>query len=84
MGLIMAAVVGLIVGAIARILYPGNQQMSLLKTMLVGIGGGFLAGLLGRLVGWYPPGQGAGIIASVLGAMLVIWIAAKMQENRTS
>jgi uncharacterized membrane protein YeaQ/YmgE (transglycosylase-associated protein family) len=83
MGLIMAAVFGLLVGAVARILYPGGQQMSLLKTMLVGIGGGFVAGLLGRLVGWYSPGEGAGIIASVLGAMLLIYVFGKMQADRT-
>ncbi|MGQ0765847.1 MAG: GlsB/YeaQ/YmgE family stress response membrane protein [Gemmatimonadota bacterium] len=84
MGLIMAAVFGLIVGVLARVFYPGNQNMSMLKTMLVGIGGGLLAGLLGRMVGWYAPGQGAGIIASVLGAMFVIWIFAKRDEGRTT
>ena len=83
MGLIMAAVFGLIVGAIARVLYPGSQQLSLLKTILLGIAGGFLAGLLGRMVGWYAAGQGAGIIASVLGAMLLIFIFKKMDEGKT-
>lgn len=81
MGLITAAVFGLIVGALARLFYPGRQDMSILKTMLLGIVGGFLAGLLGRLIGWYPAGQGAGLIASALGAMLVIWIVGKMQSK---
>ena len=81
MGLITAAIFGLIVGALARLFYPGRQDMSILKTMLLGIGGGFVAGLIGRMIGWYPAGQGAGLIASALGAMLLIWIVGKMQSN---
>jgi len=77
MGLIFAACAGLFVGAIARLLYPGTQDMSWLKTMLLGLGGGFLAGLLGRLTGWYGAGQGAGLIASVLGAMLILFLLGK-------
>lgn len=82
MGLIFAAVAGLIAGAIARMFYPGGQDMSWFKTMLLGLGGGFLAGLLGRLTGWYGPGQGAGLIASVLGAMLILWLLGK--RNRVT
>ena len=81
-GLIFAACAGLIAGVIARILYPGGQEMSWIKTMFLGMGGGFLAGLLGRLTGWYGPGQGAGLIASVLGAMLILWILGK--RNRVT
>lgn len=82
MGLIIAACVGLLAGAIARVLYPGGQDMSWFKTMLLGLGGGFLAGLLGRLTGWYGPGQGAGLIASVLGALLILWVLGK--RNRVT
>jgi uncharacterized membrane protein YeaQ/YmgE (transglycosylase-associated protein family) len=81
-GLIFAACAGLLAGAIARMFYPGGQDMSWLKTMLLGLGGGFLAGLLGRLTGWYGPGQGAGLIASVLGAMLILWLLGK--RNRVT
>jgi uncharacterized membrane protein YeaQ/YmgE (transglycosylase-associated protein family) len=77
MGLIIAAVAGLIAGALARLFYPGGQEMSWFKTMLLGLGGGFLAGLLGRLTGWYGPGQGAGLVASVLGGMLILWFLGK-------
>jgi uncharacterized membrane protein YeaQ/YmgE (transglycosylase-associated protein family) len=77
MGLLYSAIVGLLVGFIARALFRGDDSMGLLKTMLLGIGGGFVAGLLGRLVGWYPPGEGAGLIASVLGAMLLLWLFRK-------
>lgn len=80
MGLIFAACSGLLVGALARFFYSGRQDMGILKTMLLGLGGGFVAGLIGRIVGWYPAGQGAGLIASVLGAMLLIWIFGKMEK----
>ncbi|MEO7966467.1 MAG: GlsB/YeaQ/YmgE family stress response membrane protein, partial [Gemmatimonadaceae bacterium] len=81
MGLIFAALSGLCVGAIARLFYPGRKDMSLFKTMLLGLGGGFVAGILGRAVGWYSAGQGAGLIASALGAMLLIWIFGKMEAR---
>lgn len=77
MGLISSAIAGLIVGFLARLFYKGDDSMGLLKTMLLGIGGGFVAGLIGRVIGWYPPGQGAGLIASVLGAMLLLWLFRK-------
>ena len=80
MGLIFAACEGLIVGALARLFTKGDDSMGLLKTMLLGFAGAMVAGLLGRTVGWYTPGQGAGIIASVLGAMLVLWIYKKMNS----
>lgn len=81
MGLIFAAISGLIIGALARLFYPGRQDMGLLKTMLLGLGGAFVAGFLGRLVGWYRPGQGAGLIASALGAMLLIWFFGRNTSN---
>jgi uncharacterized membrane protein YeaQ/YmgE (transglycosylase-associated protein family) len=81
MGLIWACIMGLIAGAIARFIFPGAQTMSWLKTMLLGIGGALLAGLLGRVVGWYEPGEGAGLIASVLGAMLIIFIMARLPRK---
>lgn len=77
MGLLFSALAGLVVGFIARALFRGDDSMGLFKTMLLGIGGGFVAGVIGRLVGWYPPGQGAGLIASVLGAMLLLWFFRK-------
>lgn len=74
MGLLWSAVIGLVVGAIAKFFMPGRDPGGIIMTMLLGIIGAFVAGFLGRLVGWYAPGQGAGLIASVLGAMLVLWL----------
>lgn len=81
MGLVWAAIMGLVAGAIARFIFPGQQQMSWLKTMLLGVGGALLAGVLGRAVGWYEAGQGAGLIASVVGALVIIFIFSKLPSK---
>ncbi len=67
-------VIGLVVGAIAKLLMPGKDPGGCIITMLIGIAGAFLAGYLGRMLGWYEPGQPAGFIASVIGAMLLLLI----------
>lgn len=82
MGLIWTAIVGLIVGALAKAIMPGRDPGGILITMLIGIAGALLAGFLGRMVGWYEPGEGAGIIASIIGALLLLWIYRKMQTSR--
>jgi uncharacterized membrane protein YeaQ/YmgE (transglycosylase-associated protein family) len=82
MGLIWSAIIGLIAGAIAKLLMPGKDPGGLLITMLLGVAGALIAGFLGRMVGWYEPGQGAGIIASILGAMLLLWIYRRMQMSK--
>jgi len=67
-------VVGLVVGAIAKLLMPGKDPGGCIITILLGIAGAFVAGYLGRVFGWYEPGQTAGFIASVIGAMLLLLI----------
>ena len=67
-------VIGLIVGVIAKLLMPGRDPGGCLITILLGIAGAFVAGFLGRAIGWYEPGQPAGFIASVIGAMLVLLV----------
>ena len=74
MGLIWTCIIGLVVGAIAKMLMPGKDPGGWIITALLGIGGSVAAGFLGRLVHWYEPGEGAGLIASTLGAMLILWI----------
>jgi uncharacterized membrane protein YeaQ/YmgE (transglycosylase-associated protein family) len=75
MGFLWTLIIGLVVGAIAKFLMPGRDPGGILITMLLGVAGAFLAGFLGRALGWYDnPGSGPGIIASVLGAMLLLFI----------
>jgi uncharacterized membrane protein YeaQ/YmgE (transglycosylase-associated protein family) len=68
-------IVGLVVGLIARAVKPGNDSMGWIMTIVLGIAGSLIAGYLGRALGWYQPGQPAGWIASVVGAiiLLVLW-----------
>jgi len=66
-------IVGLIVGALAKLFMPGKDPGGIIVTALIGIAGSFVAGFLGRAVGWYHnPTSGPGIIASILGAMLLL------------
>src|SRR5437764_14602930 len=60
-------VIGLAVGAIAKLLIPGRDPGGCLITILLGIAGAFVAGFLGRAIGWYEPGQPVGFIASIIG-----------------
>lgn len=75
MHIIVMLVVGLIVGAIAKLLMPGRDPGGIIVTMLIGIAGSFIAGFLGRLVGLYrDPSHPPGIIASIIGAMILLAI----------
>jgi uncharacterized membrane protein YeaQ/YmgE (transglycosylase-associated protein family) len=83
MGLIGTLIVGLIVGAIARFVMPGEQKMGWIMTMLLGIGGAFVAGYVGQALGWYRAGQGAGWIASVLGAVVLLFVVQKLRGTKS-
>jgi uncharacterized membrane protein YeaQ/YmgE (transglycosylase-associated protein family) len=65
-------VVGLVVGAIAKLLMPGRDPGGCIITILLGIAGAVVAAYLGRAIGWYKPGEPAGFIASVIGAMILL------------
>lgn len=80
MGIIGTIIVGLIVGAIARFVLPGEQKMGWIMTIVMGVGGSVIAGFMGRVFGWYQPGQGAGWIASVVGAVLLVLIYQKVHK----
>ncbi len=65
---------GLIVGVIAKLLTPGRDPGGCVITILLGIAGALIAGWLGRAIGWYRPDQGAGLIASIIGAIILLVI----------
>ena len=66
--------IGLVAGALAKLIMPGKDPGGIIVTMLLGVAGSLVAGFLGRAVGWYHVGQGAGLIASVLGAILLLLV----------
>jgi uncharacterized membrane protein YeaQ/YmgE (transglycosylase-associated protein family) len=75
MGFLWTLIIGLIVGAIAKLLMPGRDPGGFIVTMLIGVAGALLAGFLGRARGGYSnPGEGRGIIASIIGAMILLLI----------
>jgi uncharacterized membrane protein YeaQ/YmgE (transglycosylase-associated protein family) len=74
LSLIGTIVVGLVVGLIARALKPGDDSMGFIMTIILGIAGSLIAGYVGRAMGWYQPGQAAGWIASVIGAIILLVI----------
>jgi uncharacterized membrane protein YeaQ/YmgE (transglycosylase-associated protein family) len=84
MHILAMLVVGLIVGALAKLFMPGKDPGGIIVTMLLGIAGSFVAGFLGRAVGFYrDPASGPGIIASILGAMLLLFIYRLIVGRRT-
>jgi uncharacterized membrane protein YeaQ/YmgE (transglycosylase-associated protein family) len=76
--------IGLIVGAIAKLVMPGKDPGGILVTMLIGIVGALLAGFLGRALGWYSEGEPAGFIASVVGAILLLIFYRLLTKNRST
>ena len=81
MGIIGTIVVGLIVGAIARFVLPGEQKMGWILTCVLGIAGSLVAGYAGQAFGWYQPGQAAGWIASVVGAVVLLVIVGMVRKK---
>ena len=67
-------VIGLIAGALARIITPGRGPSGCLMTILLGVGGAVVAGFLGRELGWYESGEGAGFLAAIVGAILILFV----------
>ena len=74
MSIIITIVIGFIVGLIARAIMPGSQSMGFILTTILGIIGSIVATYLGQAMGWYSQGDAAGWIASVVGAIIVLFV----------
>ncbi len=77
-------IIGLIAGAVAKWIMPGKDPGGLLVTMLLGIAGSLVAGYLGRAIGWYAEGQGAGFIMSVVGAIVLLAIYRLLKSKQAA
>ncbi len=77
-------IIGLIVGALAKFLMPGNDPGGIIVTILIGIAGALIAGFLGRSLGWYAEGEPVGFIASVVGAVLLLLAYRAITKGRAS
>ena len=83
LALLWMAIIGLIVGAVAKLLMPGKDPGGIFITMLIGIAGSLIAGYVGRAVGWYQEGQTAGFFMSVVGAIILLLIY-RLIKGRTA
>ena len=72
MAILSTILIGLVVGAIAKLLMPGKDPGGFIVTILLGIAGAFIASYLGQAVGWYKAGQPAGWIMSIVGAIILL------------
>ena len=75
MNFLWTILIGFIIGLVARFFMPGREKAGFIMTTLLGIVGSFVGTYLGQWLGWYLPGEGAGFIASVIGAMIILGFA---------
>lgn len=66
--------IGALAGIIAKAIMPGRDPGGCIVTILLGVGGAAVAGFLGNAVGWYEPGEGAGFLAAIVGAVLILFV----------
>jgi len=74
MDILTTLIIGLIVGALAKLIMPGKDPGGFIITILLGVAGAFIAGWLGHALGWYEAGESPGIIMSVVGAVILLAI----------
>ncbi|HWJ18756.1 MAG TPA: GlsB/YeaQ/YmgE family stress response membrane protein [Candidatus Limnocylindrales bacterium] len=75
MGILWTIIIGFVAGVIAKFIMPGdNEPSGFILTAVLGIIGAFVATYLGQALGWYGPGQGAGLIGAVVGAVIVLLV----------
>jgi uncharacterized membrane protein YeaQ/YmgE (transglycosylase-associated protein family) len=74
MHIVWTILLGLVVGILARFIFPGRENMGLIVTALLGIAGSFVASYLGQWLKIYRPGQTAGFIGSIVGALVILFV----------
>ena len=84
MSWIITIIVGFIVGLIARAIMPGDQKLGIILTTVLGVVGALVAGYLGQALGWYKAGEAVGFIASIVGAILVLWIVQMVKGKKAA
>ena len=84
MGILWTIIIGFVAGVVAKFLMPGpNEPSGFVLTTILGIVGAVVASYLGQALGWYGPGEGAGLIGAVVGAIVVLFVWSMVAKNRT-
>jgi uncharacterized membrane protein YeaQ/YmgE (transglycosylase-associated protein family) len=85
MGIIGTIIIGFLAGVVAKFITPGsNEPSGFILTTILGIFGAFVATYLGQAMGWYGPGEGAGLIGAVVGAVIVLVVWAMLFNRRSA
>ncbi len=85
MGIIWTIIIGFVAGLIAKFIMPGpNEPSGFIMTTILGIIGAVVANFLGQALGWYRAGEGAGLIGSVVGAIIVLFIWGMISSRRSA
>lgn len=74
--------IGLVVGVLARLLKPGRDNIGMILTIVVGIVGAVFAGWVGQQMGWYAPGEAAGFIGALIGAIVILVVVGLFRGKR--
>jgi len=83
MGIFWTIIIGFLAGVIAKFLMPGrNEPSGFILTTILGIVGAFVANFLGQALGWYGPGEGAGLIGAVVGAVVVLAVWGMVEKRK--
>ncbi|HNQ79892.1 MAG: GlsB/YeaQ/YmgE family stress response membrane protein [Acidobacteriota bacterium] len=82
MNIVWTALLGLAAGFVAKLIFPGKENMGILVTMLLGIAGSFLASYGGQWLKIYQPGESAGFIGSVVGALVILFIYGLIRKRK--
>lgn len=83
MGIVWTIIIGFVAGVIAKFIMPGdNEPTGFILTAILGIVGAFVATFLGQALGWYQPGEGAGLIGAVVGAVVVLLVYSMIEGRR--
>ena len=84
MSIIWTLIIGLVAGALAKLLMPGRDPGGFIITMALGVAGAFIATWLGQAIGWYQAGEGAGFIGAVVGAVILLLIYRLVVKRRST
>ena len=82
-GILGWIVIGLLAGGIAKLLMPGKDPGGCIITILLGIAGALLAGFIGKSVGWYDTNEGAGFLAAIVGAFIILLLYRMISKRRS-